>query len=542
MYGDTVRSSVGVVVAAHTQAAGVGAALLAQGGNAMDAAVGTAFALAVVEPEASGLGGGGFLLFYNAPDGTCVSLDYRETAPCLSTETMYSLDGADIPGHWSAPTTAAEQSALQRYGGQAVAVPRTVLGLLHAHATYGRLPLANVLAPAIDLAENGYAVSETLYTATLNVYDVLLSDEAMAAAFLNDYLPYEPGQTAQRPDLAATLREIAARGSDPFYSGAMAEDIVRAVQAAGGILTLDDLADASVTFSDPVTFDYRSVQLFAPELPSGSLALFETLSILSGFDLSTTPLTAADTIHVLAEAAKRMFADRAAYAGDPAFAFVPTSELLCADYAAARRLTISPTHALLLPSAGTLEHESTTHVSIVDSEGNAVSLTQSIGLFFGARVLVPEWGILMNDTMADFDPEPDAANSVAAGKTPLSSMCPLLLFDREGLRAVLGTPGGTRITSTLAQLVVALCDQGLTLEDAIQLPRFHAETDTLYVESRLPDDDIADLEERAHPVVTKAAYDLFFGGAHVIEVLHTDEGLTYVGTADPRRAGQAAGL
>ena len=541
-FGDTVRSSAGVVVAAHPQAAGVGAALLARGGNAMDAAVGIAFALAVVEPEASGLGGGGFLLFYNASNDTCVSLDYRETAPALSTDTMYSLDSEGLHGTWSGPRTEREQSMLQRYGGRAVAVPRSVIGLLHAQEVYGRLPLADVLEAAIGLAENGYTVSETLYSAVLNVYDVLLSDEAMAAAFLNDYLPYEPGQTAYRPDLAATLREIAASGSAAFYSGAMAEDIVTAVRQAGGILTVADLAATSVAFSEPMEFDYRGFRLLSPPLPSGSLTLLETLSILSAYDFSASQLTSADAIHVIAEAAKRAFADRAAYVGDPAFVSVPASELLSADYAAARRLTISLTDALLLPAAGTLEHGSTTHVSVVDGEGNAVSLTQSIGLFFGSRVFVPEWGILMNDTMADFDPEAGNANSVAAEKKPLSSMCPLLIFDENGLRAVLGTPGGTRITSTLAQLVIALCNQDVALDEAVQLQRFHAEADTLYIESRVTESELSDLESRGHPVEIKRAYDLFFGGAHVIEVLRDEENVMYVGTADPRRAGQAAGL
>ena len=539
--GDVVRSSSGVVVAAHPQAASAGAEILANGGNAIDAAVGTAFALAVVEPEASGLGGGGFLLYYDAPARSCVSIDYRETAPARSTELMYAIDGPGMPDNWEAPETLREQAALQRIGGSAVGVPRMVAGLFQAHALYGRLPLTEVLAPAIRLAEEGFLVSDAMYSAVLNVYDALLNDDAMAAAFLNDYLPYEPGETARRPDLAATFREILAQGAEAFYRGGMAKDIVDSVQRAGGILDAADLADVRIEISDPMETTYHDVRLMAPGLPSGGLAVFETLGILDAFELgAATPL--ADRVHWIAEATKRVFADRAAFLGDPKFVDVPTAELLSPAWAALRRASIDPAEATPNPAAGLFEPASTSHVSVIDAQGRAVSLTQSISLFFGSQVFVPEWGILLNNTMADFDPEPGTPNSVAPGKTPMSSMCPLLLFDSEGLRAVLGTPGGMRITSTLVELTVAFIDRGLPLSDAILEPRFHAETDVLHLESRFADDVLSELVARGHPLDKRGTFDLYFGGAHLIEIERDGAETVYVGVADPRRAGQAAGL
>ena len=539
--GKVVRANHGVVVAAHPDAARVGAEILRRGGNAMDAAVATAFALAVVEPEASGLGGGGFLLHYDLAEDEYSALDYRESAPSASTPEMFSLGGPGVPGHWDGPADESSQTALRKYGGGAVAVPRMVAGLLEAHGRYGRLPLAEVLAPVIQLAEDGFKVSENLYATVLNAYDVLLSNEPMGAVFLNGGLPYEPGETMRRPDLAGTLRRIVAEGAEAFYSGEMAEAIVRSVREAGGILSLDDLASVAVQEERALRAAYRGRTLVGLQAPAGAIPIFETLHVLEGIDLPAMGPGDAGAAHWMAEATKLAFADGVAYLGDPAFSDLPPHRLLSPEWANRQRARIDPHRALLNPEPLDDSSGSTTHVSVIDVDGDMVALTQSINYFLGAHVFVPEAGILMNNTMADFDPEPGGANSIAPGKIPMSNMSPLFVLENDRPRYILGTPGGTRIPSTLAQLIVGLVDWRLPLEEAIDAPRFHSEGSTLSMESRFPASWVKAMGDRGHPVEPKGEFDLFFGGVQAISIVHGARGSSYLGVADPRRAGQAAG-
>lgn len=536
-----IQSSHGIVVAAHSEAARIGAEILQRGGSAMDAAVAIAFALAVVEPEASGLGGGGFLLLYDATTRQSVAMNYRETAPFAATPTMYSLRGPGLPGLWDGPSDEAAQTTLRKIGGGAVAVPRMVAGLIEAHKQYGQLPLADVIEPAIQLAEDGFPVSENLYRTILNTYDILLSNDAMAAAFLNDWLPYEPGEMMCRPDLARMFRLIVEDGAEAFYRGEIAEAIVRAVTAAGGLLSLDDLSSVTVAVEPALNTTYRGRSLVGLPVPAGATPVFETLHILEGIDLSAMDPGCADASHWIVEATKLAFADRGAYLGDPAFCEVPLDYLLSLEWATRQRARIDPETALLHPEPLEDESESTTHVSVIDANGNMVSLTQSINFFFGARVFVPEAGILMNNTMADFDPEPGGPNSIAPGKIPMSSMSPLFVFGEDGPQYILGTPGGTRITSTLVQLIVDLIDWQLPLYEAIDAPRFHSQDATIYTESRFPESWVNTLRDRGHPIETRGAFDLYFGGAHAIQIIEVEGASLYLGVADPRRSGQAAG-
>jgi len=539
--GKVVRANHGVVVAAHPDAARVGAEILRRGGNAMDAAAATAFALAVVEPEASGLGGGGFLLHYDVAEDEYSALDYRELAPSASRPEMFSLGGPGVPGHWNGPTDESSQTALRKYGGGAVAVPRMVAGLLEAHSRHGRLPLSDVLEPVIRLAEDGFEVSENLYRTVLDAYDVVLSDEPMGAVFLNDGLPYEPGETMRRPDLAGTLRTIVADGAAAFYRGEMAEAIVRSVRGAGGILSLDDLASVSVKEEPPLRTTYRGRTLVGLQVPAGAIPIFEALHVLEGIDLPGLDPGDPATAHWMVEATKLASADRVAYLSDPAFSDAPPNRLLSLEWATRQRARIDPRGALLNPEPLDDSSGSTTHISAIDADGNMVALTQSINFFLGAHVFVPEAGILMNNTMADFDPDPGGPNSIAPGKIPMSNMSPLFVLENDHPRYILGTPGGTRITSTLVGLIVGLVDWRLPLDKAVDAPRFHSEGSTLSVESRLPASWVSAMEDRGHPMELKGAFDLFFGGVHAVAIVDEGGGSSYLGVADPRRPGQAAG-
>ena len=539
--GKVVRGNHGLVVAAHPDAARVGAEILQSGGNAMDAAVATAFALAVVEPEASGLGGGGFLLHYDVTEDETSALDYRELAPSASTPEMFSLGGPGLSGHWNGPADESSQTDLRRYGGGAVGVPRMVAGLLEAHRLHGRLPLSEVLEPVIRLAEDGFEVSENLYATVLNAYDVLLSNEPMGAVFLNDGLPYEPGGTMRRPDLAGTLRSMVAGGADAFYHGEMAEAIVRSVREAGGILSLDDLASVSVQEEAPLRTTYRGRTLVGLRAPAGAIPIFETLHVLEGVDLPAMDPGDPAAAHWMVEATKLAFADQRAYLGDPAFSKVPPDRLLSREWATRQRARIDPDRALLDPKPLEESSGSTSHVSVVDADGNMVALTQSINFFLGAHVFVSEAGILMNNTMADFDPEPGRPNSIAPGKIPMSSMSPLFVLENGRPRYILGSPGGPRITSTLVQLVVDLVDWGLPLDQALNAARFHSEGSTLSVESRFPASWVKAREDRGHPLEVRGAFDLYFGGVQAVAILGGADGSAYLGVADPRRPGQAAG-
>jgi gamma-glutamyltranspeptidase/glutathione hydrolase len=539
--GKVVRANHGVVVAAHPDAARVGAEILRRGGNAMDAAVATAFALAVVEPEASGLGGGGFLLHYDVAEDEYSALDYREFAPSASTPEMFSLGGPGVTGHWNGPTDESSQTALRKFGGGAVAVPRMVAGLLEAHSRHGRLPLADVLEPVIRLAEDGFKVSENLYGTVLNTYDVLLSNESMGAVFLNDGLPYEPGEAMRRPDLAGTVRTIVADGTEAFYRGEIAEAIVRAVRQAGGILSLDDLASVSAREEPALRTTYRGRTLVGLQVPAGAIPIFETLHVLEGIDLPAMEPGDPGAAHWMVEATKLASADRVAYLGDPAFTDVPPDRLLSLEWATRQRARIDPHRALLNPEPLDGSSGSTTHVSVIDVDGNMVALTQSINFFLGAHVFVPEAGILMNNTMADFDPESGGPNSIAPGKVPMSNMSPLFVLENGRPQYILGTPGGTRITSTLVRLIVGLVDWRLPLDEAVNAPRFDSEGSTLCIESRFPASWLSAMEDRGHPIELKGAFDLYFGGVHAVAIVEGAGGSSYLGVADPRRPGQAAG-
>ena len=529
----------GMVVADNPLAARVGAEVLRRGGNAVDAAVATAFALGVVEPEACGLGGGGFMLIYLAKPGKSVEIDYRATAPSAARPDMFVIGGPGLYGHWKGPATVEEQTALRKTDGSAVAVPRMLAGMVAALRKYGSMSLTQVLAPAIKLAENGFPVSNTLYKNILNYYPLIVKDPWMAKTFLNNGLPYEPGELMAMPELGWSLRTIATEGPETFYRGALAAAIVKGVQKQGGIISEEDLRNVRASERNPLVGTYHGFRIVTLPPPSSGAILVQILNILEGFNLSGCE--SAERIHLMAEAYKLAFANRGEYLGDPAFVSVPIHTLISKELGAKLRARIDLRRASSNPLPISLEGGETTHVSVIDREGNMVALTQSLNSFLGAKFIIPGTGILMNNTMADFDPTPGKANSIAPGKEPLSSMSPSFLFQGDEPFLILGSAGAERILAALAEVIVNVVDLQLSLKEAVDAPRFFCYTNGLYLESRFPQAIIEALKEKGHLVHMKGAYDLYFGGVNAVQVAERGGSLSYIGVADPRRSGKAAG-
>ena len=458
------------------------------GGNAVDAAVATGFALAVVHPPAGNIGGGGFMLIRMA-DGKTHFLDYREKAPAAATRDMYlDAQGNVIP-------------RASEIGYKSIGVPGSVAGLVYAEQKYGKLTLKQVMAPAIKLARDGYVLT---WGEAADMHDEGLAKFAESRRIFQrngDY--YKPGDIFRQPDLARTLERIADHPND-FYHGALARELAAALQKGGGLITADDLAHYEVKEREPVRGSYRGYEVIsAPPPSSGGTVLIETLNILEGYDLEKMQDRSAQSIHYTVEAFRRAFFDRAEFMGDPDFAKIPVAQLLDKKYAAAWRDSIEPAHAsaskeLKRPSVfneleqyaashppATQPHESnhTTHYSVIDAEGNAVSVTTTINDWFGSRVTADGLGFLLNDEMDDFSAKPGvpnsdgliqgAANAVGPGKRPLSSMTPTIVVRDGKTVLVLGSPGSSKIITTVANVLMGAVDYGMNIQEAVNAPRFH---------------------------------------------------------------------
>ncbi|WJW75752.1 gamma-glutamyltransferase [Thiohalobacter sp. IOR34] len=460
------------VASAHPLATRAGLEILAAGGNAFDAAVAVSAALAVVEPYSSGLGGGGFWLLHRARDGFEVMVDGRERAPLAARRNMFlDAEGRPVPG-------------LSMDGPLAAGIPGEPAALAHIAARYGRLGLARDLAPAIRLAREGFAVDGHYRRLAGFRRDVLRRFPAAAARFLIAGEVPPEGHIIRQPDLARTLEALASRGHEGFYGGALARRLVEGVRAAGGIWTLRDLAEYRVVEREPLRGEYRGIRVTSAAPPSsGGVALITLLNILAGYDLAA--LDEAGRVHLLVEAMRRAYRDRAQYLGDPDFVDMPLERLTHPFYAAGLRAAIRLDRALpsslLAPVAPPREGPHTTHFSILDTEGNRVAATLSINYPFGSGFLVPGTGVLLNDEMDDFSIKPGVpnvyglvgaeANAIAPGKRMLSSMTPTFLDDGERL-AILGTPGGSRIIS---MVLLATLEFAAGREPAawVARPRFH---------------------------------------------------------------------
>ncbi|MEN8803147.1 MAG: gamma-glutamyltransferase, partial [Thiogranum sp.] len=446
--------------------------ILSAGGNAFDAAVAVSAALAVVEPYGSGIGGGGFWLLHRASDGKQIMIDGRERAPLAAQRDMYLDEQGDVVPR------------LSMDGALAAAVPGEPAALVHIAEKYGRLPLAKSLAPAIRLAETGFEV-DTHYQRMAGFRQQVMQRHASTAKiFLRDGEVPVQGSLIQQAELAQTLRSLASKGRKGFYTGDVADRLVAGVRAEGGIWTLEDLKQYKIIEREPVIFQYRDWRIVSAAPPSsGGVALATMLHILEAYDLAQ--LDDADRTHVISEAMRRAYRDRAQYLGDPDFATVPLQRLLHPWYAAGLRASIRldrVTPSASLPGGvSNGEGADTSHFSILDREGNRVAATLSINYPFGSGYVVPGTGVLLNDEMDDFSAKPGVpnayglvgadANAIEPGKRPLSSMSPTFVESEDGV-AVLGTPGGSRII-TMVLLGILDLDEGHKPRSWVSLPRFH---------------------------------------------------------------------
>lgn len=533
LYGRAAVGANGVVASAKAEASQAGLDILKSGGNAVDAAIATAFALEVLEPNASNAGGGGFMIVKMKDMAEPVVVDFREMAPGKATPTMFlGPDGKYV-----------EDS--NYYGGLASGIPGEVKGLLYAleHFGSGKVSRAQVIQPAIQWALQGVPVTNSLAGIIKDEFQYLAKYENGAKIFLKDGLPYEAGDVIYETDYAKTLAKIAKEGADAIYKGEIAQAIVDEVQKRGGILTMDDLAKYEVKVRKPVEGDYRGYKIYSlPPASSGGTSLIEILNILENFNVRKLGFQTAEYTHLWSEVFKLVFADRAKYMADTDFVKVPLEGLTNKDYAKTQAARISMETSMPPPVAGdptNFGHGSTTHLSVMDKEGNMVAMTKTINEFFGSGVVVPGWGIIMNDEMGDFVETPGSANSVEPYKRPLSSMSPTLVLDSQGRSFMtVGTPGATRIFPTTAQIISDIIDFGMPLQDAIMAPRMYQNaTSKLILEGTYPVGALAGVQKLGHQVTINPSWDLYFGGVQGV-VYDYAKGLLY-GGGDPRRDGHA---
>jgi len=540
------RATQGMVVSAHPLATQAGLSMLQQGGNAVDAAVATTFAISVVEPFSAGLGGGGFLLMYQAKSNEIKALDFRERAPLNATKTMYLDNQGNVRPNASTN------------GYLAVATPGTIAGLYEVHRKYGRLPWKTVIAPAIQLAETGLPVSWRFVSATKTRLPTLLKNPDAQKIFTHNGKTYQIGERLVQPELAATLRSVSQNPQD-FYTGTIATAIAADMAANSGLITQKDLQQYRPTWRDPVCGDFRKARVCSmPPPSSGGVHLLQILNIIGDTDLKTLGWHSPDALHLLIESMRIAYADRATYLGDPDFIKVPVKALISPVYAQKRRQEINPQKAT--PSSQvkavdpavlqrlTKESVETSHLTVVDRDRNAVSLTFTVNLGFGAGVVAKGTGIVLNNEMDDFAIAPNTpnafglvggtANAIAPNKIPLSSMTPTIVTENGRLRLAVGSPGGSTIITTVLQIVLNVLVYDMDVRRAIAAPRVHHQwlPDRLNVEPwGLDTLTIADLKRRGHQIEERPSW----GNANAIVVM-PDGSLE--GAADPRGEGAASGF
>jgi len=490
-----VTAARGMVVTNHPLASAAGAEMLAAGGNAVDAAVAALFALTVVEPMMVGVFGAGHAQLFLAGRAHTV-IDGFTTAPAAARPDMYRPRADTWPDYMEA------EGRENSVGLRAVGVPGTLAAWCEMLARFGALDLAIVMAPAIRHAEHGFHVTGYLSECIAETASDLARFADSARVFLPGGAPLAKGDRLVQPDYAVTLRTIATEGPATLYGGALGRRVVEHMANVGGLITLDDLQSYRTVEREPVRGSYRGFEVAGGPPPTGGgVHLIQMLNVLERFDVAGLGYGTVDGIHLLAEVMKIAFADRAAATGDPAFVDVPVARLIAKDYAAARRADIDMAKAGAYTAAVGRGSPHTTHVTVADDDGNVVAATQTINNLFGSKAMAPGTGMLLNNTMALFDPHPGHALSVVPGKRMTSSMAPtLVLRDGRPLLA-LGLPGGVRIFTSVLQAIVNLIDHGMSLQEAVEAPRVWTQGQELEVEAAVPDAVRAGLAARGHRVV-----------------------------------------
>jgi gamma-glutamyltranspeptidase/glutathione hydrolase len=537
-----VKATHGMVVAQEKLSAQVGRDVMARGGNAVDAAVATGFAMAVTYPRAGNIGGGGFMVIHLADGNKDVAIDYRETAPHAATRDMFlGADGKPDP-------------AKSRDSALGIGVPGTVAGLSLALKKYGsgKFTLAQLLQPAIVLARDGFIITDDMADTLPGWHKRLTRWPTTAKIFSRaDGSSLREGDRLVQTDLATTLEAIAGHGPSGFYEGPVADELVKGIQQAGGIITRNDLKSYQAVEREPMRGSYRGYDIVAMPLPSsGGVVLLETLNILEGFPMHDLAQGSVPSLHLLIEAMKRAYADRARFLGDPDFVNAPVAKLTSKDYAAKLRASINPDRATpwsdALPLKQPHEGSNTTHFSVVDSAGNAVSNTYTLNFSYGVGLVADGTGVLLNNELDDFTAAPGASNAYGLvgfaanlpgpGKRPLSSMSPTIVLKDGKPVLVTGSPGGSRIISTVLQVIVNVLDYHMGVAAAVDAPRLHHQwlPDEVRVERGFSNEVLVGLKAKGHRVIEP------MGQTSANSIAITPDGVE--GGPDPRtRGSEAAG-
>lgn len=523
-----------VVSSGKYEASQAGLEIIEAGGNAVDAAIATGFALCVVEPNATGIAGGGCMLI-RTKEGKNVYIDFRETAPSAANPYMWNLDskGKVINDE-------------NKSGGKSVAVPGQVAGLIYAFEKYGsgNLTLEEVMTPAINLAQNGFYVTPTLQGDMKSVEDMMDRYSNLETLILNaEGSYYNVGDLYKNEELASTLKIISRDGKEGFYEGDMAQSIVDTAKKYGGIITLEDLANYKVEELNPIQGNYRGKTIISSPLPSsGGTHVIQSLNILENFDISNYGVYSPERYHLLSETFKMVYEDRAKYMGDPEYVNVPTTGLLSKDYAKslADKIDMNYSQKYTADDPWIYEHEDTTHYSVADKEGNMVAVTQTINWTFGSGLVVGDYGFVLNNEISDFSPESDSPNCVDSGKKPLSSMSPTIVLNEDNTPLmVVGSPGGSRIIPTITQIISNVIDYDMDIQEAIDIYRMYDNTkDKVVYEDGISDETIKKLQSMGHKIEQyEEGYNKHFGGVQGVQYKNGE----LIGGADSRRDGKALG-